>query len=154
MKLLSRSLTLILLGAALFGLASAPPLQAARGDLNLQAQLVWATDGAKPTDPDLKDIDDATKEKLKGVFKWKNYFEVNRQNFTVPLSSKKRIRMSPKCDVEVENLGDSSLEVKLFGEGKLVVTKRQAIRAGELLVLAGADKNDTAWFVVLTLPKR
>jgi len=70
------------------------------------------------------------------------------------LSSKKRVRMSEKCEIEVENLGDSTVEVKLFGEGKMVVRKKQALPTGELLVLAGEDKNDTAWFVVLTPGER
>jgi multidrug efflux pump subunit AcrA (membrane-fusion protein) len=62
--------------------------------------------------------------------------------------------MSAKCEVEVENQGDSQVEVKLFGEGKMVVRKRQALKAGELLVLAGDDKDNNAWFVILTLAKR
>jgi hypothetical protein len=130
------------------------PLRAAVGELNLQAQLIWGTDGDKPRDRSLKDVDASTKEKLKKVFKWKNYFEVDTQEFKVPLSSKKRIRMSAKCEVEVENQGDSQVEVKLFGEGKMVVRKRQALKAGELLVLAGDDKDNNAWFVILALAKR
>ncbi len=132
----------------------AQTLMAAPGELNLQAQLIWGTDGEKPQDQDLKDLDLATLKKLKGVFKWKNYFEVSRQNFKVPISLKKRIRMSPKCDVEVENQGDSAVEVNLYGEGKLVVKKKQMLKVGELLVLAGDDKNNTAWFVILTAVKR
>jgi hypothetical protein len=130
------------------------PVGAATGDLPLQAQLIWGTDGDKPKDRDLKDVDTATKEKLKKVFKWKNYFEVDKQEFKVPMSSKKRVRMSAKCEVEVENLGDSQVEVKLIGESKMVVKKRQALKPGELLVLAGDDKNNNAWFVILTLSKR
>jgi hypothetical protein len=41
--------------------------------------------------------------------------------------------------------------VKLYGKGKLTVRKTQKINRSELLVLAGDDKNDTAWFVVLSL---
>ncbi|HYT60118.1 MAG TPA: hypothetical protein VEL06_08095 [Haliangiales bacterium] len=129
-------------------LRSAPP------DLNLQAQLVWGTDNDKPDDPKLKDVDPKVKEKLRGVFKWKNYFEVNRQNFTVTASTPKKIRMSDHCEIEVQNLGNASIEVKLYGQGKLVVRKTQKIKPSELLVLAGDDKNDTAWFVVLSEPEK
>ena len=140
--------------AALFLLAGGLAMGAEPGALSLQAQLVWGTDGAKPNDPKLRDLDPALKKKLAGVFKWKDYYEVDRQMITVPMSSKKRVRMSPKCDVEVDNLGDSMVEVKLFGEGKLVVKKKQALKPEELLVLAGDDKDNTAWFVVLSRPKR
>ncbi len=143
-----------LLALVLYGVGQVGA-QAAPDELNLQSQLIWATDGGKPKDkPELKDVDSATKDKLKGVFKWKDYFEVEHQEFKVPMSSKKRVRMSLKCEVEVENLGGASVEVKLFGEGKLVVRKKQVIKPGELVVLAGDDKNNTAWFVILTRLRR
>ena len=125
--------------------------RAVAGELNLQAQLVWGTDDIKPKDPDLKDLDPKLKKKLKDVFKWKNYYECRRQTFVVPASSTKRVQMSSKCQIQVENLADSRIEVKLYGEGNLLVTKKQNITPGELLVLAGDDKNNTAWFVVVSL---
>src|SRR6266496_2936537 len=137
--------------AAAVALLSYPlPLRSAPADLNLQAQLVWGTNNEKPDDPKLKDVDPRVKDKLRGVFKWKNYFEVNRKKFTVAASGAKKIRMSDLCDIEVQNLGSSSIEVKLYGNGKMVVRKTQKIRPNELLVLAGDDKNDTAWFVVMS----
>jgi hypothetical protein len=62
--------------------------------------------------------------------------------------------MSAKCNLEVEYLGNSNVELKLFGKGKMVVSKRQTISLGEIAVLAGPDENDTAWFVVLRREKR
>ena len=119
-------------------------------DLNLQAQLVWGTNKEKPDDPKLKEVDSSVAEKLRKVFKWKNYFEVNRQHFTVPVGSPKSVKMSDDCKIEVQNLGNASIEVKLYGKGKLAVRKTQKISPSELLVLAGDDKDDTAWFVVLS----
>src|SRR5438876_10600963 len=124
---------------------SAPP------DLNLQAQLVWGNNNDKPDDPKLKEVDPKVTDKLRGVFKWKNYFEVNRQKFAATASTPKKVKMSEECEIEVQNLGNSSVELKLYGKGKMVVRKTQKIKSGELLVLAGDDKNDTAWFVVLSL---
>lgn len=143
-----------LLASLAFVLISPPSTHAATGDLHVQAQLVWGTDGDKPPDPDVKRLDEATRKKLGSVFKWKNYFEVDRQNFKVTLSAKNRVRLSPKCEVEVQNLGGSQVEVKLFGEGKMVVKKRQVLKAGELLILAGDDKNQNAWFVIITPSSR
>jgi len=95
-------------------------------------------------------VDRSVAEKLRKVFKWKNYFEVNRQHFTVPVGSPKSVKMSDDCRIEVQNLGNASIEVKLYGKGKLAVRKTQKISLSELLVLAGDDKDDTAWFVVLS----
>lgn len=128
-------------------------VRSASADLHLEAQLVWGTNNEKPNDPKLKELDSQMTRKLRGVFKWKNYFEVNRQSLTVAPSATKKVKMSDQCQIEVQYLGNSSVEVKLYGKGKHVVTKRQLIKPGELLVLAGDDKNDTAWFVVLSLAK-
>lgn len=127
---------------------------AGESEVALSAQLVWATDGAKPTGKDLKEVDDVTRDKLRGVFRWKGYFEVSRKEFKVGSAAITRVRMSSKCEIEVERLGKETYEVKLFGEGKMVVKKRQSLTPGELLVLAGDDKDDTAWFVVIRLQQK
>jgi hypothetical protein len=129
--------------------AGAAPSPGSNPDLTLRAVLIWGTDGARPDDPELKDLDVDTREKLRAVFKWKHYYEVSRKDIALSGGAAKRVRLSPKCEVAVQSLGKSTVEVKLFGDGKLVVTKKQVMSPGELLVLAGEDKNDTAWFVAL-----
>jgi trehalose-6-phosphatase len=119
-------------------------------ELKLLAQLVWGTNSDKLNDPKLKEVEGSVVEKLRKVFKWNNYFEVSRQTFTALAGTPRKIRMSDRCEIEVQNLGNSSIEVKLYGKGKLTVRKTQRINPSELLVLAGDDKNDTAWFVVLS----
>ena len=141
----------ITLAAVVVFFSSSCVVRCAGTELNLKAQLVWGTNNDKPDDPKLKEMDKGVGEKLRKVFKWKNYFEVNRQDFTVVTGTPKRVRMSDHCEIEVQNLGNSSIEVKLYGKGKLTVRKTQKINSSELLVLAGDDKNDTAWFVVLSL---
>ena len=142
-----------MVGVVLF-CASSFLVRSGSADLNLQAQLVWGTNNEKPDDPKLKEVDPSVAEKLRKVLKWKNYFEVNRTNFTVAAGSHKRVKMSDDCEIEVQNLGSSSIEVKLYGKGKLAVRKTQKINPTELLVLAGDDKDDTAWFVVLSQPAK
>jgi hypothetical protein len=139
----------ILLSGLLLFLVGVQGLTAGEDGAGLSAQLVWATDGTKPAGKDLKKVDEATSEKLSGVFRWKAYYEIARKEFKVGSASVSRVRMSPKCEIEVERVGKDTFEVKLFGEGKMVVKKRQTLPAGELLVLAGDDKDDTAWFVVI-----
>lgn len=137
-----------------------PAVQAA--DIKLSAQLVWGTDEAKPkADGDqklqIKDLDPKIRKKLESVFKWKNYFLVKEEKCVLPTKDPAALKMSEKCRLELRLADPSTLEVKLFGEGKLTTTKRQALKAltqGEILVIAGDDKakfND-AWFVVLSCP--
>jgi hypothetical protein len=131
--------------------AGVMPAWAAADDVHMSAVLIWGTDGPKPADPDLKDLEEDILKRLKAVFKWHAYYEVKREMLKVERAETKRVRLSRKCEIEVENLGRSVVQVKLYGEGKLVVKKKQIMRIGELLVLAGEDKNDTAWFVALRL---
>lgn len=129
-------------------LAGILPLQAA--PLSLQAQLIWGTNEEKPNDPSLKEIDPELTKKLLKIFKWKNYFEVKQQRFTVEPGKVQKVEMSSPCRIEVENLGNGSIEVKLYGKGQLWGKKKHAFGNGKCLVLGGDDKNDTAWFVVIS----
>ena len=123
-------------------------LQAAATDLKLECTLIWGTNTEESPNPDHKAIDPALARKLLKVFKWKHYFEVSRQTLAIPVNQTKSAKMSSKCVVEAKNLGGSRVEVKLFGEGKLVEKRSQPLPPGEDLILAGDAKNDTAWFVV------
>jgi hypothetical protein len=128
---------------------------AAAAERKLEARLIWGTNAEKSPNPSHKTLEGEMAKKLQQMpFKWKNYFEVSRQNFAIPVSSPKKVKMSENCEIEVQNLGNSSIEVKLYGQGKMVVRKTQKIKPNELLVLAGDDKNDTAWFVVMSLAEK
>jgi hypothetical protein len=146
----------------LFGCIVSSQWQVLAGDCKLKAQLIWGTDEEKPDDPNLREVDSKLADKLRRVFKWKNYFEVTNQNITLTPAGK-TFSMSPKCKIELKKIeGDSKkgeepiIEVKFYGEGKLVTTKRQPIKLlqrGEYSIFAGDDKekNGNAWFVVLSL---
>ncbi len=121
------------------------------GDLNLQAQLIWGTNEDKPADKDLKELKPELRRKLRGVFKWKNYFEVNSQKVTVPAKGTKKTRLSDKCEIEVEHLGASNVEVRLIGKGKLVTSVKENLSTTKFVIVAGDDKRDNAWFVVVAL---
>lgn len=136
---------------------AAPAAQAM--DLKLRGQLIWGTNDPKPADGSCTDVDPALKARLSRVFKWQNYFQIRALDIVVPPGDARRVRMSDKCELELKLMDDFTLEVRLFGEGKLVKTVRQsvqALRQGELSILAGDSKErfGDAWFVVLSLPKR
>jgi hypothetical protein len=140
-------LAAVLLAGLSISLLGAP----SEAKLELDAVLVWGTNGPRPADPELKDLQVEIRQKLQAVFKWTDYYEVNRRSLQFVSRQVQKVRLSPKCEVSVENLGRATIEVRLYGEGKLVVKKKQTMTPGELLVLAGEDRNDTAWFVVFSL---
>jgi len=142
--------TVLLLGLLLsngsrFVLAAEDPAQAC-----FKAKLIWGTDSENKRDPKLKPVDAKLVAGFKKIFKWKHYYRVNEEEFCVPAGRSKKIHLSEKCEIQVRDLGKPMVEVKLFGEGTLVKSITHA--AVNCLVLAGDDKNDTAWFVVL-IPK-
>ena len=134
---------------------SAHELQAAAAaadELAVQARLVWGSNDQKPAEPTYKEVDPKLAETLRKVLKWKNYYECSRTNTSVALNQTKKIRISAKCELELTYLGQSRAQTKLFGKGTVVDQRTQQI-SYEPLILGGPDKNDTAWFVVITKVK-
>jgi len=119
-------------------------------NLKLEAKLIWGTDDEKSPNPDHKEVDAATREKLRKVFKWKNYFVVNRVVKEVPSRSSNQFKLSQDCTIEIKELEGPKVEVKLIGKGKEVHKTTLAISKGQSVVYSGDDKNQSAWFVIIT----
>ncbi|MCX7722803.1 MAG: hypothetical protein N2379_07065 [Verrucomicrobiae bacterium] len=129
---------------------AAPQAVYAGGERKLEAQLIWGTNEAESPDPNHKPAEPEVQRKLRSLpFKWTNYFEVNRVQFTVAQGRTNRVVMSKECEIAVRSLGDTVIEVTLFGKGERVGTITQALPKGELLVTGGNAPNFTAWFVVI-----
>jgi hypothetical protein len=119
-------------------------------NLKLEAKLIWGTDDDKSPNPDHKAVDPVTREKLCKVFKWKNYFVVNRVVKEVPSRSSNQFKLSPDCTIEIKELEGPKVEVKLIGKGKEVHKTTLTISKGQSVVYSGDDKNQSAWFVIIT----
>ncbi|SRR5581483_417610 len=118
--------------------------------LMVQVQLVWATNDPRSPDPKHKPIDADLEAKLKlSPYRWTNYFEVNRQVLTVPLAGTGEAQMSKRCRLDVKNLGNDRVQVKLYGQDKLVATHTDRIASDWPLILSGNADNQTAWLVVV-----
>ncbi len=117
-----------------------------------RAQLIWASNENLSSD-DLKPLDDKTTEKLRKVFKWENYWEINRKYVGLEQDSRQITKISPECEItlkRIESDEESKVEVVLIGKKNPIIKKTQHIQQNECLVLAGPDKDGTAWFVILT----
>jgi hypothetical protein len=142
----SRSARLFLVALTLISTALPSPA----AELKLEAKLIWATNDAVSPDPGHTPVDAATAEKLRKVFKWKSYFIVNRVVKVVPSRGANSFELSKKCTVEIRELEGPRVEVKLIGQGKEVHKTTKPLTKGEWFVLAGDDKNESAWFVIIT----
>src|SRR2546428_322499 len=106
------------------------PLQAA--ELKVELKLIWGTN-EKASDPKHKPVDEATAGKLRKVFTWKNYYEINRLIGTVPSRGTNQFKMSKDCLIEIKELEGPKVEVKLIGEGKPVVKATHHLSKGETI---------------------
>jgi hypothetical protein len=120
------------------------------GGMKVNAVLIWGTNDSKSPNPAHKPVEKELAQKFAKVFKWKNYFEVKRVCETIPDKGTRRLRMSPKCEIEVKDVENSKIEVKLFGEGKFVNKVSQKLQKGQMLTLAGEDKGENSWFIIIT----
>jgi len=126
------------------------PVQLHAAELKLEVKLIWGTNDNTSPDPTHKMVDDATAAKLRNVFKWKNYFQVNRKTATIPSRSTRQIELSKKCTIEITELQGPSVEVTLIGEGNRLNKTTRHLAKGEWFTIGGEDKNGCAWFVIVT----
>ena len=121
-----------------------------------RAQLIWASNDNLDSS-DLKPLDANTTDKLRKVFKWQNYWEINRKYVELMSDGREIAKISSDCELSLKKIksdDESKIEVVLFGKQNPIVKKTQPIHMDECLVLAGPDKDGTAWFVILTrIPK-
>lgn len=121
---------------------------AAAADIKLEIQLIWGTNEEASSDASHTPVESVVAKKL-SMFKWKNYFRVSRQEVVVPSRSSKRIALSKKCEIEIKELEGPRIEVNVYGQGKHVKKITENISKQNSLTIAGDDKNDCAWFIVI-----
>lgn len=135
-----------LAGLLLLGL----PLAASAKEIRVEAKLVWGTNDEKSPKKEHVPVDKMTAEKLRKVFKWKNYFVENKVEGTIPSRGSNLFKLSPQCTIEITELEGPKVEVKLVGNGKDVHRMVKELKKGEWFVYSGDDKNECAWFAIIT----
>src|ERR1041385_2604831 len=74
---------------------------AVAAERKMEARLIWGTNEDKSPNPNHKPLDGELAKKLREMpLKWKNFFEVNRQIFTINDKVYTNIVMSRKCSIE------------------------------------------------------
>ncbi|MGZ4963132.1 MAG: hypothetical protein ACXWKG_03445 [Limisphaerales bacterium] len=124
-------------------------MSARAADLKLEAKLIWGS--SDPADKVSHKLvqDPKLSSDLHRIFKWDNYYEISTKEAAVPQNKTEILQMSEKCKLEVKNLGSNWIEVNCIGKGKQVSHGKHSLAPGKWFTLAGNDKNNTAWFVVM-----
>jgi len=122
---------------------------ASAAERKMEARLIWGTNEDKSPNPNHKPLDGDLARKLREMpLKWKNYFEVNRQTFTINTTNYTKVVMSKQCYIEVKDKGDK-VTVKLYGQGKQVNRVDKPLPKGEVLTLGGDAKDNNAWLITV-----
>jgi hypothetical protein len=124
-------------------------MSARAADMKLEAKLIWGSND--PTNKVQHTVikDPKLSSDLHRIFKWDNYYEINTKQIAVAPNKTEILQMSEKCKLELKNLGSNWLEVNCIGKGKQVSKGKHSLAPGKWFTLAGNDKNNTAWFVVM-----
>src|SRR5882672_8129061 len=123
---------------------------AVAAERKVEARLIWGTNEEKSPDPKHKPLDGELAKKLHEMpLKWKNFFEVNRQIFTINTNSYTNVMMSKQCSIEVKDKGGNNVTVKLYGQGKQVNRVDKPLPKGEVLTIGGDAKNNSAWLITV-----
>ncbi len=116
--------------------------------VKVNATLVWGSKDV-PEKKELTPVDKVLQAKLRKALKWEHYFQISRKSLNVPAGKTQRVRLSKKCEVEVKRLDADLLNVRLIGEGKVVVNRRHSLAKDDSVVMGGPCEDKSAWFVVL-----
>lgn len=123
---------------------------AVAADRKLEARLIWGTNDDKSPNPSHKPLDGDLAKKLREMpLKWKNYFEVNRQVFTINTTNYNKVVMSKQCYIEVKDKGANNVTVKLYGQGKQVNRVDKPLPKNEVLTIGGDAKDNNAWLITV-----
>jgi hypothetical protein len=68
----------------------------------------------------------------------------------IPSRGSNRFDLSKQCSVEITELEGPRVEVRLIGEGKEINKTIKPLSKGESFTYGKDDKNDSAWFVIMT----
>lgn len=134
-------LVLLLIGAPMLRAAEPSPV-------TFYIQLVCGSDSDTPPTPDAKLAGPKLDARLHGVFRWKNYWEVNREAVTLKPGGKIRRRVNAQKDIELAWPSGRQMTVCLYTNGKLTRKQDQSIDAS--FYIAGGDLTGSeSWFVIV-----
>lgn len=120
-------------------------------NLKVEAKLVWGTDDSQSPNPKHHPLDPSLTRRLKtSPYRWKHYFEESEHVVEIPVGqTHPKIVMSDRCTLDIKNLGNERIEVRLHGNGKPVSIHKESLKGNGLLVLGGQAANGTAWLVTI-----
>jgi hypothetical protein len=148
-----KSLSTLLFCLAVFGGGDvAPAIGAESEKLTYYVQLVRGNNEADAPEPGAHRIGPKLAKKLRPVFRWESYWEINRKSVAIEPGKKTRLRLSMEREVEIDLTDAAHRTVTAFQSGKPVCGAKRPI--GEGMTIVGGDRNpNSVWFIVVRRDK-
>lgn len=128
--------------------AVAPTTRAGDGSAVVyQIEVVRGTSSDRPEEPGWKPVGPGVAERL-SPFRWKHYWEVQRQILTVTPAKPVRAVLVPDRAIELRLLTPDTSEIRLFRKGRLVRKSTQP-SAARISIMGGDREEGQCWFVVV-----
>ena len=111
-------------------------------------QLIRGSDSDKPDDPAWKPVGAKLDKNLRGVFRWRNYWEVKRRTVVLGTGEIRRFHLTADREVEIKLIDPPNTQIRLYYKGELTRCSHQPIRE-HMSILGGESKAGECWFVVV-----
>jgi len=135
--------SLLLLSVCLALSAAAPPAPD-----RIYVQVIWGTDQSRPSGTNYREIGPKLSGKLSPVFRWKHYWETERQTVKLEASKVTKVTLASQRALELERLKTGDIEVRLFRKSGLV-SKTRYTSSGCMAILGGEKESKDSFFVVV-----
>jgi hypothetical protein len=115
-------------------------------------QLIRGTETTQPPVPGCKQVGPKLAGTFRPVFKWKGYWELNRQQVAVVPGHAARVRLGNGREAEIDLRNPKQRRVSAFQNGQLV--ERTISPTGEAMTIIGGNHDGkSVWFIVVRRDK-
>jgi hypothetical protein len=137
---------------AMLACAWAAEATAGQGATTFYVQLVRGTEANQPPVPGCKQVGPKLAGTFCPVFKWKSYWEMNRQQVAVVPGRTMRVKLGNGREAEIDLRNPKERRVAAFQNGKLV--DRTSSPAGQAMTIIGGNRDGKSmWFIVVRRDK-
>ena len=120
--------------------------------LNYSVQLIRGSNGTKPPVLEAKPIGAKLSKKLRPVFNWQSYWEMNRQHVELARGQKAKVRLSKEREVEIDLTRRDKRTVTAYEGGRALSRITRPVGGG--MTITGGDRDSkTVWFIVVRRDK-
>ena len=111
-------------------------------------QLVRGSDSEAPPSPQARAIGQKLDQRLRNIFRWKNYWEIKRETATIRSGAAVRTKLSADREVEIAWHTPHAVTVSIYTHGK--VTRRRTQSIDTAFSIAGGDSDASqSWFIIV-----